>query len=187
MEFRKQAIATRNAVQNRNQKSANIQARLQAHAPFQAAARVLIYVSIRSEVNTIPLINQLLADPKKEIQIPYCDGDQLKLFQLENWEQLERKSFGLLEPKESELANPDRKQSWPIDIVIVPGLAFDPMLNRMGYGKAYYDRLLAQTIPRSHRIALAFHEQIVDEVPVAAHDIPMHEIVTDQGIFAPDE
>lgn len=116
----------------------------------------------------------------KSVYIPYCDGDVLRIFRLENWEQLERKSFGLLEPKNQFIENGDTEVP-SIDLTIVPGVAFDTNLNRVGYGKGYYDRLLSLTVPGSYRLSIAFAEQVFESVPTDEHDIPMHEILTQDG------
>ncbi|MDB4777889.1 5-formyltetrahydrofolate cyclo-ligase [bacterium] len=179
-EFRQQAFRVRNNIKNRSRKSANIRARIAGHAKFQTAQSVLLYVSMRSEVVTRQIINDLLATNKKKVFIPYCDGDRLQIFPLLGWDQLERKSFGVLEPKAEFLRSTDVKND-PIELTIVPGVAFDHELNRVGYGKGYYDKLFSQTLPDSYRLAIAFTEQIFENVPNTALDIPMHEILTEDG------
>lgn len=180
-EIRKTAHQTRDQIQNRNSKSARIRAKLLAHPEFQSAQSVLIYISIRSEVDTRPLIDQLLNDQSKRVYVPYCDGDQLGVFPLENWDQLETHSFGLLEPKSALLDSVDQDKPLSIDLTVVPGVAFDDSLNRLGYGKGYYDRLLSQTLPQTYRLAIAFEDQILKSIPTDKYDIPMHEVMTECG------
>ncbi len=183
-DFRQHAFQVRNSIKNRSRKSANIRARLAGHAKFQAAKHVLIYVSMRSEVVTHQIIDDLLATNEKNVYIPYCDGDMLQIFALRDWDQLERKSFGVLEPKDEFLHSTDVK-NYPIEITIVPGVAFDRGLNRVGYGKGYYDKLFSQTLPDSYRLAIAFTEQVFENVPNSALDVPMHEILTEAGSVLP--
>ncbi|MGC9260822.1 MAG: 5-formyltetrahydrofolate cyclo-ligase [Phycisphaerae bacterium] len=70
-----------------------------------------------------------------------------------------------------------------IDLVAVPGLAFDRRGYRLGRGKGFYDCFLSQKDFRGLRIALCFHEQLLEELlPVEPHDVPMNMIITDQKI-----
>lgn len=82
---------------------------------------------------------------------------------------------GIPEPRpECEPIAPDA-----IDWVLVPGVAFDTLGHRLGYGGGYYDRLLPLLAPGAARVAGAFELQIVDAVPHAAHDLPVDAIVTE--------
>lgn len=181
--LRSESVAIRDAVENRHQKDANIRARLHGDARFQSANDLLLYVSMRSEVGTHTIISEALEQGRR-IYIPYCDGDRLGIFPLQNWEQLETKAFGILEPKDDLLKElPDPKE-FPIDVILVPGLAFDTQFNRLGYGKGHYDRLLANTYPKAFRMALAYADQVVESLPTHEFDIPMHAIVTDRGIMS---
>jgi 5-formyltetrahydrofolate cyclo-ligase len=66
-----------------------------------------------------------------------------------------------------------------LEFVIVPGVAFDRRGGRIGYGKGYYDRLLARG--RMLKIAAAFEVQVVDALPMAPHDVPMNLLITEAG------
>lgn len=71
--------------------------------------------------------------------------------------------------------------SWP-DVVIVPGLAFTPAGDRLGQGGGWYDRFLSSARPDCTTIGVCFAEQVLDAVPVEAHDIRMVHVVTDAGV-----
>lgn len=172
----------RSRIKNRNAKSANIMARILAHPKFQAANHILIYVSMRSEVQTHQLIKRLLQDEEKTVYIPYCHGDVLRVFELAHWDQLTRKTFGVLEPSDQHLRSSYQPPSEPIELTLVPGVAFDENRNRIGYGKGFYDQLLTHSVTHSFRLALAFAQQVFDAVPCEPYDVPMHEIVTEEGI-----
>jgi 5-formyltetrahydrofolate cyclo-ligase len=91
---------------------------------------------------------------------------------------------GFPEPTSTELAEPAA-----IDLVIVPGLAFDPAGNRLGYGKGFYDRFLAQhrnASPHGRTIGICFDFQVLVEIPVTEHDIPVSMVVTDVRTFQAD-
>jgi 5-formyltetrahydrofolate cyclo-ligase len=88
--------------------------------------------------------------------------------------------YGILEPS-TPAGVPPRLSGW--DIVVVPGLAFDRRGNRLGHGFGYYDRFLG-TLPESvPRVGLAWASQRVPDVPVDAWDIPVHALVTEEGVI----
>jgi len=70
-----------------------------------------------------------------------------------------------------------------LDLIMVPGVAFDPRGARMGHGKGYYDRLLLHVRPDTLLIALAFECQLFDEIPVAPHDVFMHKVITEDCVY----
>ena len=70
-----------------------------------------------------------------------------------------------------------------IDLVMVPGVAFDRRGARMGHGKGYYDELLEDVRPNTPLIALAFECQLFPEIPVAPHDVFMNKIITEKGVI----
>jgi 5-formyltetrahydrofolate cyclo-ligase len=70
-----------------------------------------------------------------------------------------------------------------IDLVLIPGAAFDRQGNRLGYGAGFYDRLLAHPNFKGQIAACLFQEQLVDSIPVEAHDIPAHILISDQGVI----
>jgi 5-formyltetrahydrofolate cyclo-ligase len=76
-----------------------------------------------------------------------------------------------------------------IDAVIVPGLAFDRAGGRLGYGEGYYDRFLEKLMqaktPRAQFVGVAFDAQVVENVPMYAHDVPMDWLVTELGRTSP--
>ncbi|MEK7196768.1 MAG: 5-formyltetrahydrofolate cyclo-ligase, partial [Nitrospirota bacterium] len=75
-----------------------------------------------------------------------------------------------------------RKMS-DIDLVIIPGAAFDTQGNRLGYGAAYYDKLLATMERKIPIVAPAYEEQIVEKIPAEPHDIKVDKIITDKRVI----
>lgn len=73
-----------------------------------------------------------------------------------------------------------------VDFVLVPGLGFNAKGDRLGYGRGYYDRLLAGRRPDTALVAGAFHLQVVDRIPVEAHDVRIDRVVTEQAEFLRD-
>jgi len=88
--------------------------------------------------------------------------------------------YGIPEPVNPGGSKP-RRGGW--DIVVVPGVAFDRRGNRLGHGFGYYDRFLGRLSARVLRIGLACARQLVPEVPVDAWDIPVHALVTEEGVI----
>ncbi|HUT25895.1 MAG TPA: 5-formyltetrahydrofolate cyclo-ligase, partial [Sumerlaeia bacterium] len=89
---------------------------------------------------------------------------------------------GLMEPRENARACRGAK---PFDLIIVPGIAFDRRGYRIGFGAGMYDRFLVSHLD-SRRLALAYSLQIVDHVPADPHDLPVHAILTEEGMIEPD-
>lgn len=87
--------------------------------------------------------------------------------------------FGVLEPPRYSPTVPFER----LDLIVVPGLAFDRYGRRLGRGKGFFDRLLVKA-ERARRWGVAFDQQLVTEVPCALHDVHMHLIVT-PGLFLP--
>lgn len=88
--------------------------------------------------------------------------------------------YGIPEPSIPTGA-PRRRSGW--DIIVVPGLAFDRRGNRLGHGFAYYDRFLGGLPESVPRVGLACVGQLVPEVPVEAWDVPVHALVTEEGVI----
>ncbi len=116
--------------------------------------------------------------------VPYCQGEQLKLFRLRSMAELAPGVFGILEPRPELRQLPDRQASMQeVDLVVVPGVAFDRQGGRLGHGRGYYDRLLAQARPDSLFIGLAYECQMVSELPLLPSDVRMHLVITEAHIY----
>ena len=178
-ELRRAAAAARDAVRDRAEAAAAARGHLIALAPYRSAATVLWYVSMPSELATVPGIEAALADGKR-VAVPWCDGDDLGLWRLEAVGELEPGTWGIPEPPPARRGEPARRIApEAIDLVVVPGLAFDRRGRRLGHGKGYYDRLLARS--SAVRAGLCFDAQVFPEVPAGPHDAVMDWVVTERG------
>jgi 5-formyltetrahydrofolate cyclo-ligase len=65
-----------------------------------------------------------------------------------------------------------------VELIVVPGVAFDPTGNRMGRGRGFYDRLLKST-PNAMKVGVAYDFQLLDKIPVEPHDVPMDSVITE--------
>jgi 5-formyltetrahydrofolate cyclo-ligase len=159
------------------EKSDQIKKQLYAITPFAEAQTILFYVSYDNEVSTHEIIKGCLSQGKKVVvPISQIQTQSLLLSELHHWEDLEPGSYNILEPKKHAVKEVDIER---VDLIFVPGVAFDKTGRRIGHGKGYYDRLLRES---SHAlsIGLAFEFQIVDRVPTEEHDISVNIIVTEQ-------
>jgi 5-formyltetrahydrofolate cyclo-ligase len=183
-QIREQAHANRNAQPDKDALSQRICATFAALPEYAAAGTVLFYVDVRSEVRTRHYLPTALTHGKK-IVVPWCnDQGELELFHLENMDELSIGMYRILEPR-PELRQLSHKQLAPheLDLVMVPGVAFDRTGARMGHGKGYYDKLLQHARADAPLVALAFECQLFPEIPTAAHDIFMDKIITEKAVY----
>jgi 5-formyltetrahydrofolate cyclo-ligase len=177
-EIRKKVLAARDSLlpEQRSSKSRAIEERLFSLPEFKSAHAVMFFASFRSEVETIPMIRRALEEGKRII-LPKVKGNDLALFRIMNVDSdVSPGAWAIPEPGESVPAGIDA-----IDLIVVPGAAFDERGNRLGYGAGFYDKLLsAFTKPT---IALAFEMQLVPQVPADPHDIPIRKIVTEKRVI----
>ncbi len=150
--------------------SAEILAALEAHPAFGAAKTILLYHSLKDEVDTHDFIEKWSA--RKRILLPAILGDNLELRTYTSAAELSAGAYGIEEP-----AGRPFEDYAAIDLAVIPGVAFDKRGNRLGRGKGYYDRLLPH-LPGSYKIGICFPFQLIEEVPAEDFDIRMDEIIT---------
>src|SRR5262249_47891911 len=173
-QIREQAHANRNAQPDKDGLSQQICATFAALPEYAAARAVLFYVDVRSEVRTRHYLPTALTHGKKVV-VPWCnDRGELELFHLEGMDELAVGMYRILEPRPELRGLPHKLvAAEELDLVMVPGVAFDRTGARMGHGKGYYDKLLQHARPDAPLVALAFECQLFPEVPTAAHDVFM--------------
>ena len=143
---------------------------------------IMFYVATRSEVQTEEMIKASIKMGKK-IFIPVIltnciDLTPSRLIDFDR--ELEKGKKGILEPKkEYQRLFPPKN----IDLIILPGIAFDPFGNRIGRGLGYYDNFLKKVSPSTKLTALAFEMQIMKKLPSQEKDIPVHKIITEERII----
>jgi 5-formyltetrahydrofolate cyclo-ligase len=183
--LREQARKARVAQPNKDAVSAVIVAKAQALPAYRAAKTVMYYVDAGSEVKTRNALAGAIAAGKRVV-VPWCvvENNTLELFLLEDVSELVEGAYKILEPKE-ELKRLPGKLVAPetLDLVLVPGTAFDKNGARMGQGKGYYDRLLGAARPGCPLVALAYDCQIFEDIPVAPHDVFMDLVVTETRVL----
>ncbi|SDY71110.1 5-formyltetrahydrofolate cyclo-ligase [Proteiniborus ethanoligenes] len=149
---------------------------------FKESKSIMLYLSFDNEVDTFKLI-QLCKDLGKNVIVPFCidDGKRIVPTEIKSVEKdLVKSSFGYLEPK-AELVKPVSTES--IDLIILPGLAFDRGCFRVGFGAGYYDRFLSKLCFTIPTIGLAYDYQILEYIATEEHDMPVDYVVTDSRII----
>jgi 5-formyltetrahydrofolate cyclo-ligase len=179
--IREQARKNRVAQKDKEPVSRAICAKFMALPSYATAKTVMWYVDAGSEVRTRHTLPEALGHGKRVV-VPWCvvETNTLELFLLEDMGELVEGAYKILEPK-PELRDLPNKVVRPeeLDLVMVPGTAFDLHGGRMGQGKGYYDRLLSTARRDAPLVGMAFDCQIFDEIPVAAHDVFMDQILTE--------
>ena len=156
--------------QKRN-KSKSIFEKLEKLDHFKESSVIMVYWSMDDEVYTHEFVQNLHG--KKRIILPIVKGDTLILKEFSGMSKMKiGEQFGIAEP----IGKPFEEVE-QLDLIIVPGVAFDEERNRLGRGKAYYDKLLKSTT--ALKVGVCFDFQLIDKVPVDEHDIKMDLIISD--------
>lgn len=164
------------------QKSELIANRLFSLEEFEISKTVMLYLDFRNEVATEAIIQECFSQGKR-VLIPITQLEPPKLIpsELKDYPgDLTTGTYGILEPQKDKIRLVEPEE---IDLVLVPGVAFDIKGNRLGYGGGFYDRFLNRTKPGTPFIALAFELQVRDEVYPEPHDHPVHYVITEERVI----
>jgi 5-formyltetrahydrofolate cyclo-ligase len=182
--IRNEVLKRRNSITAEDKKAKDefIKNTLVGLAEFEKARAILLYASYKSEADTFGLIKHCFS-MAKTVALPKVDAlsSELKIYEIKDLRELVSGYQKIPEPdvpEERLLGVND------IDLIIVPGVAFDVQCNRLGYGKGFYDKMLNEK--SCPAIALSYEEQIVGSVPAESHDIKMDIIITDKRIITRD-
>lgn len=141
---------------------------------FQEAKNIFIYHSMPDEVNTVEFIKKWWG--QKQFYLPVTSKSEINFKKYIADTQLQRSAYGIYEP-EGEIFTDYKK----IDLIIVPGVAFDRMQNRMGYGKGYYDRFLPKV--KAPKLGVCFDFQLLDRLPTGNDDVKMDYVVSENDLI----
>lgn len=150
-------------------------ARIHEFLPWQSARTVLLFAPLADEVDVWPLAAEALT-AGKVVALPGFDeiaGSYVARQIRDPAADVIAGRFGVREPR----ATCPVVAFAALDLVLVPGVAFDCFGNRLGRGKGFYDRLLA-LIPDAVSCGVGFDEQVVPELPVEPHDVKLHYVLT---------
>lgn len=185
---RRLAYDARQAQPDKDELSQQICAGFIAQQEYQQAETIMWYVHCRSEVRTLSALKTELSSSKRLV-IPYCTLDEqgqnkLGLWWLEDINELVPGTWGILEPPEACWDEAEKHlEVRELDLIMVPGVAFDRNGGRLGNGAGYYDRLLEKVRKDAVLTALCFESQLLEQVEMEKHDIYMDKIITEQTIY----
>ena len=179
-QIRKECLSRRNALSQSDitNKSRSIHERIRALSEFVDASQILVYVSKDNEVDTHPLIRDLLEEGRCVLVPISLDDGTLKWSALQSLDDLGPGAFGVPEPrpKQRRLVEPASDA-----LVIVPCVAFTPSGDRLGHGGGYFDRFLAHHAGTT--VGLAFETQKIESLPIEEHDIPLDVVLTESRCY----
>lgn len=186
---RQQGYEARNNQKNTEQLSLKICQRFISQSVYLQAEWVMWYVHYRSEVGTIPALEKALSAQNNKIVIPYCTKDEagarkLGLWLLESFSELIPGTWGILEPPKQRWGEKGKAvDPMQLDLIMVPGVAFDSFGGRLGNGAGYYDRLLNSVRADAVVTGVCFESQILPEVYMEENDVFMDKVITENGIY----
>jgi len=157
------------------ERSSRVVCHLREFPPYRAAGTILFYFPFRGEVDLLPLLREACREGRR-VLLPVVRGEEMEAALFPGEERLRPNAFGIPEPGEEAPRIPPEE----VELVLVPGLAFDREGFRLGFGRGYYDRFLFRT--RAFRLGVAYSAQVVEELPREEGDLPMHALVTEEGV-----
>jgi 5-formyltetrahydrofolate cyclo-ligase len=144
---------------------------------FRSARTILFYASFRGEVDTFALMQRAM-DLKKRVALPLIrkEEQQIVPMLIKSLTELKSGPYGIQEPPDMPQ---NRLNADELDLVVVPGVAFDRQNNRLGRGAGYYDRFLSTLSVTTPTIGLAYDLQVVDALfGIEAHDHPVTFVIS---------
>ncbi len=158
--------------EDRKRKSEIIKKKLFGTKIFQKAKRVMFYISFDGEVDTKEMIKEAIKSGKM-VAVPVCGkGRIIKPVILPTKAKLKKGPYGVCEPAIKRSINLEN-----LDLVIVPGVAFNKKGNRLGRGKGCYDYFLKKFPQRIPTIGLAFDFQILPSLPATSEDVSVNKVI----------
>lgn len=145
--------------------------KLEETAAFLLADHIMMYHSLEDELSTIKFLAKW--KNKKHFYLPRVNGVNLEILPYDET-RLELGAFHIEEPQGDNMIDPE-----DLDLIVVPGVAYDRKGNRLGRGKGFYDRLLANV--QATKIGVGYEFQLFDEIPSEPHDIRMDAVITQTG------
>ena len=146
---------------------------------WQKAKTVMLYVAYRNEVDTAALIKQALKTDKN-LLLPKVEKKEIVPYSINSFPEDVAPGYkSILEP----IAHRCRHWQGSMDIIVVPGCAFDFQGNRLGYGLGCYDRFFKKINPSALKIGLTYEVCLVSRLPVEAYDEKVDIIVTEKQII----
>ena len=150
---------------------------IETFLPFVRSQCIALYCAMHDEVDLTDILERYKEE--KTLVIPRVEGEDINFYHYQPDSLITSEDYKILEPTAAfqEAIDPS-----DIELILVPGLAFDPRGGRMGRGKGFYDRFFARC-PQALRVAVTSSLQIVDKIPLDPWDVLMHYIITEDKIL----
>lgn len=169
--LRKKYLIERQNIQDKELKDKKIFQKVIHNEKIKKARKILIYVSLKEEVDTLNLIKYFLENSYL-VAVPKVEGTEMHFFIIKSLEELKVGYKGIREPNNNDMVN-DYKD-W---VCLTPGICFDKLGYRIGYGKGFYDKFFSKY--NGYKIGLCYQELLIDSVKPNYFDIPVSEVITD--------
>lgn len=189
MRIRKEMLSKRNSMAKDEvkEKSKKITDTLKKIPVYKTSKTIMIYLNFGNEIDSSEIIKDCI-DSGKTVVLPYCNHTdksitptKIKSMDID----LTINKMGYGQPSEDSLDPVDNSE---IDLIILPGLAFDRKGFRVGFGAGYYDRFLGKMNYEATTIGLAYDYQIVDSfIKMESYDIPVDYVLTEERIIVRTE
>jgi 5-formyltetrahydrofolate cyclo-ligase len=153
-----------------------VRQRLEAVRVFREASTLLLFYSFGSEVPTAGIIQRSL-DEGRRVFLPLLEAGQMLAAELRPGDSLAATTYGPKEPSRRVAVDPAE-----VDLVVAPGLGFDRLGYRLGYGGGHYDRFLSKLRADIPRLGIAFHQQLLEALPREPGDERLDLVVTDREV-----
>ena len=155
-----------------NHLKSSLSATTRLYRRLTSYSHILSYASFGSELNLWPL-NKILAKQKRLI-LPRVHNGYLTIYHVEDLSTLVLSTYGILEPDTNYCK---KATATDIDIILVPGLAFDFSNHRLGYGKGFYDCFLTSLNPAPETLGVGFQQQMISQLPNTSHDYSLNSLI----------
>lgn len=161
------------SMEEKSEAAAKVFEALEHSAAFMLADNILLYHSLPDELSTREFIDRW--HHRKHFFLPRVNGVNLEILPYDR-STLRLGAFHIEEPSGDEVTHIEN-----IEMVVVPAIAYDRRGNRVGRGKGFYDRLLADT--KATKIGVAYDFQLVDDIEAEPHDVKMDVIITESRVI----
>ena len=179
-EIRSKYLKIRKSVLDKKKKSLDICTKLILTEEYQNSKIIALYKNLETEVDTNQLI-EVSVKNGKIVALPRVENDNMVFYKINSLnDKLEKNEFGIYEPI-SNIENIINKDE--LDLVIVPGICFDKNMNRLGFGKGFYDKFLFNS--KSKILGICFEEQVLcdENIPFTRYDVKMQKVITDKKVY----
>jgi len=177
--LRKQVLAVRDALtaQERRKAAFLLTERILGHQWFYLSEAILGFVSYGSEIDTGEILKEALRKGKK-LYVPKVEGENMAFYRIFSLDELTEGYKGILEPEGAAELFRYEEQAADKTLMIMPGAVFDRQRNRIGYGKGFYDKYLAdKEALRLRTIAVGFQCQLLNHIPAGAEDVKPCQVI----------